>query len=128
LCQGECCSCREKPEDLTCHAPTELFAALPEYSTPATPIAENAAVTPAVWNILKSDFSSCCLPYSQALDVSRTYLRHFRSCRFEVMRTFRKCITEFVLDPNNPPAGFKSYLWRYPVRIDIAIEYLGITP
>ena len=33
-----------------------------------------------------------------------------------------------MLDPNNPPAGFKSYLWRYPVRIDIAIEYLGITP
>ena len=30
--------------------------------------------------------------------------------------------------PENPPAGFKSYLWRYPVRIDIAIEYLGITP
>ena len=79
-------------------------------------------------NKLKADFSSCRLPYSQALDVSRTYLRHFGSCRFEEMRTFRKCITEFVLDPANEPAGFADYLWRYPVRIDIAIEYLGITP
>ena len=44
------------------------------------------------------------------------------------MRTFRRCITEFVLDPAHEPAGFQSWLWRYPVRIDIAIEYLGITP
>ena len=43
------------------------------------------------------------------------------------MRTFRKCITEFVLDPVHEPAGFQDWLWRYPVRIDIAIEYLGIT-
>jgi hypothetical protein len=77
---------------------------------------------------LKSDFSGCGLPYSQALDVSRSYLRHFGSCRFEEMRTFRKCITEFVLDPINEPAGFADHLWRYPVRIDIAREYLGITP
>jgi len=47
-------------------------------------------------------------------------------CRFEVMRTFHKCITEFALDPTNEPAGFQSHLWRYPVRVDIAIEYLGI--
>jgi len=33
-----------------------------------------------------------------------------------------------ALDPANPPAGFQSFLWRYPVRIDTAIEYLGITP
>ena len=43
------------------------------------------------------------------------------------MRTFRKCITEFVLDPVNQPAHFQTHLWRYPVRIDIAIEYLGIS-
>ena len=139
LCVEECCTEQEK-NDAACHDPATLFAALPEYSTPGTPSPSgalvrvktggfsNAEVEPAVYNILKADFSSCCLPYSQALDVSRTYLEHFRSCRFEVMRTFRKCITEFVLDPKNPPAGFKSYLWRYPVRIDIAIEYLGITP
>ncbi len=86
------------------------------------------AVEPAVFNKLKADFSSCRLPYSQALDVSRTYLRHLGSCRYEEMRTFRKCIREFVLDPADDPAGFQSWLWRYPVRIDIAIEYLGITP
>ena len=105
-----------------------IYAALPEYSTPATPVAKNQAVEPLVYNKLKTDFSSCDLPYSQALDVSRTYLQHFGSCRFEEMRTFRKCITEFALDPTNPPAGFQSFLWRYPVRIDTAIEYLGITP
>ena len=58
----------------------------------------------------------------------RTYLRHFRTSRFEAMRTFRKCITEFVLQPASPPARFQSHLWRWPVRIETAIEYLGITP
>jgi len=133
LCVEECC---EKEEDrAACHNPATLFAALPEYSTPWTqtvviqtatgPVTE---VQPAAYTILKSDFSTCCLPYSQALDVSRTYTEHFRTCRFELMRTFRKCITEYVLGPDSPPAGCRPYLWRYPVRIDIAIEYLGITP
>jgi Tc toxin complex TcA C-terminal TcB-binding domain len=145
LCSDECCcggkGCAEcgakKHADVddenkvdlhACHKPATLYEALPEYSTPATPVAANAAVLPAVYNSLKTDFSSCCLPYSQALDVSRTYLRHFKSCRFEEMRVFRKCITEFVLDPVHEPAGFQDHLWRYPVRIDIAMEYLGITP
>jgi hypothetical protein len=125
LCREEPCPEDAKPG---CHDPARLFAALPEYSTPAVPVAADSAVEPLVWNTLKSDFSSCRLPYSQPLDVSRSYLRHFGSCRFEEMRTFRKCITEFVLDPVNEPAGFADYLWRYPVRIDIAREYLGITP
>jgi len=114
--------------DRDCHRPVAIYAALPEYSTPATPVAKNQAVEPLVYNNLKTDFSSCDLPYSQALDVSRTYLQHFGSCRFEEMRTFRRCISEFTLAPTNPPAGFQSFLRRYPVRIDIAIEYLGITP
>lgn len=125
LCQREPCPDDAKPG---CHDPARLFAALPEYSTPAVAVAADSAVEPLVWNTLKSDFSSCRLPYSQALDVSRSYLRHFGSCRFEEMRTFRKCITEFVLDPVNEPQGFADFLWRYPVRIDIAREYLGITP
>ncbi|MGA2167154.1 MAG: neuraminidase-like domain-containing protein [Terracidiphilus sp.] len=126
LCKEE--DCRDKA-DRDCHAPTAIFAALPEYSTPATPVkGKNDSVEPLVYNNLKVDFSSCNLPYSQALDESRTYLRSFGSCRFEELRTFRKCITEFALDPCNPPAGFEPYLWRYPVRIDTAIEYLGITP
>ena len=129
---GDYALCRDepRPEETKpgCHDPARLFAALPEHSTPAVPVAADNAVEPLVWNTLKSDFSSCRLPYSQALDVSRGYLRHFGTCRFEEMRTFRKCITEFVLDPTNEPQGFADYLWRYPVRIDIAREYLGITP
>jgi hypothetical protein len=124
LCDDDDC----KKQDRDCHDPTAIFAALPEYSTPAAPVAKNQAVEPLVYNNLKTDFSSCDLPYSQALDVSRTYLEHFGSCRFEEMRTFRKCITEFALDPVNPPVGFQSFLRRYPVRIDTAIEYFGITP
>ena len=124
LCDDDDC----KKKDRDCHDPVAIYSALPEYSTPATPVAANQAVEPLVYNNLKADFSSCDLPYSQALDVSRTYLAHFGSCRFEEMRTFRKCITEFALDPTNPPTGFQSFLWRYPVRIETAIEYLGITP
>jgi hypothetical protein len=120
--------CHDDEADQPCHEPERLLGALPEYSTPATPVGANAAVEPAVFNKLKADFSCCQLPYSQALDVSRTYLRHLGSCRYEEMRTFRKCIREFVLDPAADPPGFQSWLWRYPVRIDIAIEYLGITP
>ena len=126
LCEEDCCSADH--DDPTCHDPRKIYGALPEYSTPGAPVAANSAVELAVYDTLEDDFSTCCLPYSQALDVSRTYLRHFRSCRFEEMRTFRKCITEFVLDPTGEPSGFQSHLWRYPVRIDIAIEYLGITP
>ena len=124
------CKTRDCKDDIQpgCHDPAAIFAALPEYSTPATPIAANQLVEPAAFNLLKSDFSSCLLPYSQALDVSRTYLRHLGSCRFEELRSFRKCITEFALDPANPPTGFQPHLWRYPVRIETAIEYLGITP
>lgn len=129
LCTDECCGVdhHEHHEKRHCHKPVVLFDALPEYSTPATPVAANGAVEPAVWDKLKDDFSTCCLPYNQALDVSRTYLDHFQTCRYEEMRTFRRCITEFVLDPVNQPAQFQTHLWRYPVRIDIAIEYLGIS-
>jgi hypothetical protein len=110
------------------HTPAPIYAALPEYSTPATPVTQNQAIEPLVYNNLKTDFSSCDLPYSQALDVSRTYLHHFGSCRFEEMRTFRKCITEFAIAPANPPTGFQSFLRRSPARIEMAIEYLGMTP
>lgn len=130
-CQPHDCRCREKRDHehfRECHKHAPIFDALPEYSTPATPVAQNTAVVPAVWDKLKSDFSTCRLPYDQTLDVNRTYLDHFRSCRFEEMRTFRKCITEFVLDPVHQPADFQTHLWRYPVRIDIAMEYLGVSP
>lgn len=105
------------------HDPSTLFAALPEHSSPATPVA-----IPGAYDKLKSDFTSPLLPYSQSLDISRSYLRQLGTSRYAVMRRFRKDITEFVLDPAGEPAGFQRHLWRYPVRIEIAREYLGITP
>lgn len=105
------------------HDPVALFAALPEHSSPATPVKQ-----PSAYAELKQDFSSPVLPYSQPIDTSRSYLRQLRTSRYAVMRRFRKEITEFVLDPNNEPTEFQLHLWRYPVRINIAIEYLGITP
>lgn len=105
------------------HDPETLLDALPEHSTPATPTAQQTA-----YDKLKSDFSACNLPYSQPLDVSRTYLNQLGSSRFAAMRHFRKEITEFVLDPANETAEFQKHLWRYPVRIETAIEYLGLTP
>lgn len=104
------------------HDPATLFRTLPQYSTPATPVAKpNAYVT------LRSDFSAPALPYPQPLDVCRTYLDFLHSSRFAVMRRFRKDITEFVFDPLNEPTDFLRYLWRYPVRIDIGREYLNVT-
>ena len=106
-----------------------IFAALPEYSTPATPVGANSAVTPAVWNVLKKDFSSCRSAILSGARPLSHLLKAFGGCRVEEMRTFRKCITEFVLDPAKQPAGISAdYLWRFPIRIDTAIEYLGITP
>jgi hypothetical protein len=105
------------------HDPETLLEALPEHSTPAVPIASQLA-----YDKLQSDFSSCLLPYSQPLDVARTYLEQLGTSRFATMHRFRKAITEFVIAPTSEPADFQSHLWRYPVRIDTAIEYLKITP
>ena len=128
LCQDDCCEAEDHHHKDDCHKPGVLFDALPEYSTPATPVAANDAVEPAVWDKLKRGFlRPAACPTTRRSTSTRTYLEYFRSCRFEEMRTFRKCITEFVLDPLNQPASFQTHLWRYPVRIDIAIEYLGIS-
>jgi hypothetical protein len=126
LCQTDDCPPQDKADP--CHDPARIFAALPEHATPANPTAANSTIEPAVYETLKSDFSAPILPYSQALDVSRSIFRHLGSCRFEAMRSFRRCITEFVLAPAQDPLHFDDQVWRYPVRIDIAIEYLGITP
>ena len=115
-----------RDEPIGCHDPTRLLAALPEHSTPGLP--DDTTPQPSVYRQLETSVSSCLLPYSQALDVSRTYLNMLGSSRFEEMRTFRRCITEFVLAPTQEPAGFASWRRRYPVGIDTAIEYLGITP
>lgn len=114
------------------HDPATLFAVLPQYSSPATPVS-----FPDAYTNLKGDFSAPVLPYSQPLDISRSYLHQLHTSRYAVMRRFRKDITEFVLSPNADPAevttptgaaGFQHHLWRYPVKIEIAREYLSITP
>jgi hypothetical protein len=112
------------------HDPYTLFAALPEHSSPATPVPADLVMQQeqGAYDNLKKDFSSPLLPYSQPLDICRSYLRQMGTNRYAVMRRFRKDITEFVLDPNHDPADFQAYLWRYPVKIDISREYLGITP
>ena len=127
LCPKDECPPQATPAD-PCFDAARLFAALPEHATPADPTPANAAVQPAVYDKLKVDFSASALPYAQALDVSRSILRHLGSCRFDAMRTFRRCITEFVFQPAQDPPGFDDQVWRYPVRIASAIEYLGVTP
>ncbi|WP_271589180.1 neuraminidase-like domain-containing protein [Bradyrhizobium sp. CCBAU 53415] len=105
------------------HAPNVLFAALPEYSTPATPLKR-----PGAYATLEADFSSPLLPYSQPLDVSRSYLCAMGTSRFATMRAFREQITEFAINANEEAVDFQKHLWRYPVRIELAIEYLGLSP
>ncbi|HEV2375325.1 MAG TPA: hypothetical protein VGS19_24595, partial [Streptosporangiaceae bacterium] len=118
------CGCGTQPGGLD---PAEAFAAIAEHSSPAArhcPPAETAA-----YAALRTDFTAPRLPYDQPLDVCRSYLCQLETSRFEAMRRFRKDITEFVLDPApaDEPAGFARHLWRYPVRFDLALEYLGIS-
>ncbi|WP_373509400.1 neuraminidase-like domain-containing protein [Thiocapsa sp.] len=104
------------------HAANALFAALPEHSTPATPVKK-----PGAYDKLAGDFSSPLLPYSQPLDISRSYMCAMGTSRFATMRTFREEITEFAIDADQESADFQKHLWRYPVRIELAIEYLGLS-
>ncbi len=104
------------------HDPETLFAALAQHSSPATPVAR-----PAAYDRLRRDFTSPTLPYAQSLDVCRSYLGFVETSRFSTMRHFRRDITELATDPLHEPADFQRHLWRYPVRFDIAREYLGIS-
>ena len=105
------------------HDPAVMFAVMPEHSSPATPAVQSTAYTR-----LNSDFTSPALPYSQQADIFRTYLGAIGTTRFQAMRTFREKITEFVIDPAREPAAFQSDLWRKPVRVNIAREYLHVSP
>jgi hypothetical protein len=93
---------------------------LPHYSDPMDPT--------GVFKDLSIDFSASSLPYNQELDVNRTYLCRIGLNRFQLLRTFREKITEFALNPQQDPQDFRADLWRLPVRLDIAIEYLQISP
>ncbi|HXO22662.1 MAG TPA: insecticidal toxin complex protein, partial [Thermoanaerobaculia bacterium] len=110
------------PAEPFAHDPQTLFAALPEHSSPAAPVAK-----PTAYDKLKADFTAPGLPYAQALDVSRSYLGRLGSSRFAALRHFRKEITELAIDPAHEPADFQRHLWRYPVRLDTAREYLRIS-
>ncbi len=110
------------PEEF-CHVPTTLSDVLPALSSPATPVA-----APDAYVHLRNDFTHSKLPYSQPLDINRTYLQALRTNRYETMRTFHEQTSEFVLNPENPPLEFEGYRWREPVREEIAIEYLDINP
>jgi hypothetical protein len=105
------------------HDPQTLLATVPEHSSPATPVA-----VPAIYDVLRDDFSHPDLPYAQGLDIARSYLRAMGTSRHSAMRHFRKDITEFAIDANSEPADFFTHLWRYPLRLEIALELLGITP
>lgn len=99
------------------------FRAVPSYSTPAVPVS-----SPAAYDALAQDFSAPSLPYDQRLDINRRHLEAMGTTRFDVLRGFRRDITEFVLDRAGEPADFPRHVWRYPVRLDVALESLCISP
>lgn len=111
-----------QPTDPYQHDAATVLAALPQYSSPASPVAETDG-----YSALASDYSSPRLPYSQPLDLNRTYLAASGTSRYAAMRCFRAEITEFALTNGNDPAGFDDTLWRYPLRRDIASEYVQIS-
>ncbi|KAB5542517.1 insecticidal toxin complex protein [Coniochaeta sp. 2T2.1] len=98
-----------------------ILRAMPQHSTP------HPLDTPNIYDVLKTSFGRPDLPYSQGLDISRTYLKELGSSRFETMRTFQKNITELPQDASLEPEAFQKSLWRFPVRHDIALEYLCIS-
>jgi hypothetical protein len=104
--------------------PELALNAIPEYSTPAL-LTKTAPTT--VYQSLTTDFSAPNLPYSQSLDANRTYFSRLGLSRFEAMQVFRRNITEFALDPTHDPIDFRSDLWRLPLRLEIAKEYLEIS-
>ncbi|MEU9662851.1 neuraminidase-like domain-containing protein [Streptomyces chartreusis] len=106
------------PDGAFRHDPTTLLGALPEHSTPARS---------AGYAALAVDVSHPLLPYNQPLDVNRSHLEALGTCRYEVMRAFRRDITELVLRPDAEPEGFRRHLWRYPLRLDLALEYLCLS-
>ncbi|KAJ2973537.1 hypothetical protein NQ176_g6552 [Zarea fungicola] len=100
-----------------------ILKALPQHSSPHLPQDQ-----PTVYSLLASTMAGPDLPYSQTLDISRSYLCSVGTSRFEVMRVFHRDTTEFAIDASKEPADFQKAQWRLPVRYDIALEYLGIAP
>lgn len=106
----------------TCVKDDALLAAIPEHSSPAVNI-EKAAV----YDKLRGCFTSPGLPFSRQLEISRRYLCSLGTDKFETMRRFRSDITEFAIEPSTDPVDFRKQVWRFPVRIAIGVEYIGIS-
>lgn len=104
------------------HDPATLFSTVPEHSSPATPVA-----APDTYRTLQSDFTNPAVPYPQALDVNRSYLTAVGTSRLSAMRHFRSDITELPTDATHEPSDFRRHQWRYPLRLELALEYLGIS-
>ncbi|MEM7719484.1 MAG: neuraminidase-like domain-containing protein, partial [Pseudomonadota bacterium] len=104
------------------HDAQTLFCALPEHSTPATPTVEQAA-----WDTLATDFAACALPYNQPLDVTRSTLSALGTNRFAAMRAFTREIHNFVHASEAVPTDFQDHLWRYPVPLPLALDYLCVS-
>ena len=98
------------------------LVASPQHSSPAIPV-----TSPKIYDDLQNCFTDPLLPYSQAHDISRSYLELLGSTRFETMRRFRQDITELAMDPAGEPPDFQRNLWRYPVRFDIGLEYIQMS-
>ena len=123
LCHVECCPPDDADKERGCHDPAELYQTLPAWSSPAVPVA-----LPQAYTLLASDFSAPDLPYSQVLDINRSYLVHLRSSRYALLRRFRREITSFVHDPALGAPTFQTQLWRYPLSDDLSAEYLCLSP
>ncbi len=113
----------KNPSTTIQHDPATMFAAIPEHSSPAVPVERSEG-----YRALETTFTAPALPYSQPADISRAYLSAMGSSRFAAMRAWRRDITEFAINPAEEAVDFQRHLWRYPVRIDTAIEYLLISP
>jgi Tc toxin complex TcA C-terminal TcB-binding domain len=100
----------------------DLLRALPQHSTP------HPLSSPNIYDTLKAQTGRPNLPYSQGLDVNRTYLNALGTSRFATMSTFQKDITELPQDASKEPEAFDKSIWRLPMRHDIAIEHLCISP
>ncbi|KAK3192711.1 hypothetical protein K4F52_001065 [Lecanicillium sp. MT-2017a] len=101
----------------------DILRALPQHSTPKLPLTQ-----PEAYEKLKNSVAGVGLPYSRGIDFSETYLGALGSSRYETMRTFSRDITELAQDATKEPSDFQRHLFRLPVRRDIAITYIGVSP
>ncbi|KAJ6785334.1 hypothetical protein PWT90_02601 [Aphanocladium album] len=101
----------------------EALRALPQHSTSKMPMEQ-----PEAYKKLNSSAAGSELPYDRGADVSSTYLDVLGSSRYEALSIFSRDITEFSQDASKEPGEFQKDLHRLPVRYQVALSFLGITP